>query len=321
MLGALLALMAAASFGFNAVSARRGVLTGSVFQGLAITVPIGLPMFLIPAMVTGGVWEMGSMSPLQWFYFSAAGIVHFVVARYCNFRAVQAIGANLASAIIQPQIMVTLVLALLFLDERLTVLKMIGIAFAFGGAATTLYGRGRKSTLELKFTPRYFEGYVFGLICACGYGVSPILIRAATSDVGQVIVGGLISYLASTVVVVGILLTSRRRLREVLNTNREAGKWFVTTGIAVNISQFLRYVALSIAPVVVVAPIIQLAGVFQLIFAWFINRDYEVFDLRTVAGILLAFSGAVLLAIDGDTFANTLGLSDGLRGFLALSWP
>ena len=45
MLGGVLALLAAATFGFNAVAIRRGVLTGSVAQGLANTVPIAYQFF------------------------------------------------------------------------------------------------------------------------------------------------------------------------------------------------------------------------------------------------------------------------------------
>ena len=55
MLGGVLALLAAATFGFNAVAIRRGVLTGSVAQGLAITVPIAIPIFLIAVIFTGGL--------------------------------------------------------------------------------------------------------------------------------------------------------------------------------------------------------------------------------------------------------------------------
>ena len=47
MLGGFLALLAAATFGLNAVATRRGVLTGTVAQGLAITVPIAVPIFFV----------------------------------------------------------------------------------------------------------------------------------------------------------------------------------------------------------------------------------------------------------------------------------
>ena len=45
MLGAFLALLSAALFGFNNAATRRGVLNGSVIQGMAITVPMGVLLF------------------------------------------------------------------------------------------------------------------------------------------------------------------------------------------------------------------------------------------------------------------------------------
>ena len=53
MLGVCLAALSAATFAFNNASARRGVLTGSVAQALAITVPVGVPIFFLAAPCAG----------------------------------------------------------------------------------------------------------------------------------------------------------------------------------------------------------------------------------------------------------------------------
>ena len=53
MLAGFLALLSAATFAFNNASLRRGVLTGSVAQAMAITVPIGVPLFFIAALLSG----------------------------------------------------------------------------------------------------------------------------------------------------------------------------------------------------------------------------------------------------------------------------
>jgi hypothetical protein len=55
VLGAVLAALSAASFGLNNAMTRRGVLTGSVAQALAIGVPIGVPMFFLFALLGGGL--------------------------------------------------------------------------------------------------------------------------------------------------------------------------------------------------------------------------------------------------------------------------
>ena len=52
-MGALFAILSAATFGFNSASARRALISSTVFQALAITVPMGVPLFLIAALLLG----------------------------------------------------------------------------------------------------------------------------------------------------------------------------------------------------------------------------------------------------------------------------
>ena len=53
MLGILFGILAAASFGFNSASARRGVIGGTPFQAMAISMPLGLIMFAVLASIAG----------------------------------------------------------------------------------------------------------------------------------------------------------------------------------------------------------------------------------------------------------------------------
>ena len=86
MLGVVLAALSAATFAFNNASARRGVLTGSVAQALAITVPIGVPMFLAAVIATGNLGRVSHFSSQALGLLALAGVLHFVVGRYGNFR-------------------------------------------------------------------------------------------------------------------------------------------------------------------------------------------------------------------------------------------
>ena len=57
MLGAILALLSAASFGLNDASIRRGVLTGTPFQAMVISVPLGILVFLAGALLLCWFWK------------------------------------------------------------------------------------------------------------------------------------------------------------------------------------------------------------------------------------------------------------------------
>src|SRR5262245_66602805 len=109
MLGAFLALIAAFSFGLNNASVRRGVLSGNAFQATLINIGLGVLMFAGAAVATGQIGRVGELSQKQLLVFAAAGIVHFVIGRYANYGAIQAMGANLAGAVVQMQVLVALV--------------------------------------------------------------------------------------------------------------------------------------------------------------------------------------------------------------------
>jgi drug/metabolite transporter (DMT)-like permease len=327
MLGALLAILAAATFGFNNVSVRRGVLSGSVGQALAITVPLGLPLFIIPAFLMGYLGEVGSITMFQWVTLGSAGVLHFVWGRYWNYRAVRAIGSNLAGSFTQIQLVMALSMAMIFLGEVLTVVKIIGIAMTLAGPMIILYtrhGSPKKVEGPAGFKPKMIEGSISAVLAATGYGLSPVLVSAGLSGMGGFgagVLGGFVSYAVSTAVVVIFLLVRPDQLRLALSTDRTAAKWFVVSGVAVWLSQFFRYLALGIAPVTIVQPIQQLSVIFRMLFAWFLNRDYEVFDARAIIGIVVSFLGALLLATSSDIVNGWIALPDGWNAIMAWHWP
>ncbi|NIN36683.1 MAG: hypothetical protein GTO60_16950, partial [Gammaproteobacteria bacterium] len=75
MLGALLALASAATFGLNNAAVRRGVLTSTVLQAMAITVPMGVPLFALACLLFGGFQALSEFNSSQWLWMMLAGIV------------------------------------------------------------------------------------------------------------------------------------------------------------------------------------------------------------------------------------------------------
>src|SRR5688500_15732300 len=137
MLGGLLALLSAAAFAFETATARRGVLTASVTQALAITVPLGVPIFLVLALAFGGLPIIAGFSAQAIACLAAAGVLHFTWGCYCNYRATKAMGANLVAPVQQSNMLVTLALAILILGEQLTPLRVLGIGLVALGPALT----------------------------------------------------------------------------------------------------------------------------------------------------------------------------------------
>src|SRR5262249_3682816 len=149
---------------------------------------------------------------------AGVGLLHFIIGRYCNYRANQAAGANLVAPVVQLQVFVSVVLAVMILGEACSVLQMLGGVVMLSGSLITQQQPHKPAAAEpaatsaappeQKFLPRRAVGYIFASLAALFYGTSPILARGALEHTGPLtgLVGGLISYgTATTVMALGAL--------------------------------------------------------------------------------------------------------------------
>jgi drug/metabolite transporter (DMT)-like permease len=336
MLGAVLAVLSAATFALNNTAARRGVITGTAVQGMAITVPIGVACFLPLALLMGAAGRLPQLSSSGAAWMAGVGLLHFVLGRYCNYSASQAAGVNLTAPVIQLQVVVTLVLAVVVLHEPCTVLQVIGGVVMLAGAFITQQqwsNEARKSrtgstasrsslaegdaTGGLGFIPRRAAGYLFASLAALAYGVTPIMARTALEHVGVAggILGGLIAYMAATTAIAAALM-SRPLRHNVMALKRENVRWFVYSGVFVAAAQGLFYAAVAVAPIMLVVPLMQLSLIFRLIFAWQLNRDHEMFDALVIVGSVISIAGACAISIDTDLILDAFAVPEPLAHLL-----
>jgi drug/metabolite transporter (DMT)-like permease len=323
MLGALLALASAATFGFNNAALRRGVLTGSVLQAMAITVPMGVPLFALVCIPFGGYAALEMLPASGWLWMALAGVVHFIIGRYGNYRTTQALGANLSGPVQQLSIPISVVLAMIFLGETITPVKLLGFIMVMFGPAIMMRRRDGDAPRRSKsgFEPRYREGLFWGMVCSLGYGVSPLLIVKGLGPDGglkESLAGGLISYTVATMVIL-ILISLSGGIGMMRSLDRTAGKWFLVSGVFVFLSQMFRYMSHALAPVSIVVPIQRLSAVFRVVFSWMMNRDHEIFDFWSMLGIAVSVAGAIALTLSTDFVAGLL--PPAWEDFLRIEWP
>ena len=332
VLGAFFALLSAASFAVESAAARRGVLTASVAQALAVTIPLGVLIFIVVAAVFGALGTTLTFSGEALLWLSLAGVLHFVWGRYCNYRAAKAMGANLVGPVLQSSLLVTLVLAMWVLGEYLTPLRLLGIVLVLGGPALA-YDPGEKKLAAPAddiaepperpvFRPNYAEGYLFGVLSATGYGASPVLIRLVLEDqsLATSLAAGLVSYLAATLAFALILLLPGQ-IRHVRQLDAESTRWFVLSGVFSCFAQMMRYLALAVAPATVVMPIIRLSLLFRLYFSRLVNPHHEEFGGRVIVATIASLFGVLALSVSTEFVQSLLPLPDWAADILNWRWP
>lgn len=328
MLGAIYATLAALTFAMNNAAMRRGVLTGTAGQAIALTVPLGGLCFLAMAIVTGQIWSIHSFPLVAASWLGAQGVLQFLIGRYFNYEANRLVGVNISAPIIQLQVVVTMLLAVVLLKEEFTVLQAIGTALMLGGSFGTQLHKRAKSKAEAEdeaaatkphFRPRYLPGVMCGLGAAVAYGVAPLLVRAAfeSTPVKNVIAGGVIAYAAATVVLFVLVLLLAPFRRSIRAVNRNSATWYAAAAALVAASHGFVYAALAVAPLMVVVPILQLSLIFRIFLSQLLNRDYEVMNAAVIIGSIVAVIGSIGVSINTDYLLDALKipplLADTLR--------
>ncbi|NQV56625.1 MAG: EamA family transporter [Rhodospirillales bacterium] len=333
MLGVVYGILAAACFGFNNASARRAIISGTAIQGLVISMPLGILIFTIGATAVGEWDQFSKLTYLNIGLLSMAGFMHFAWGRYFNILSLGAVGSNLAGPVQQFQLLLALTLAVIFLGETLTPLKVIGILLIVSAPAYILRQRAKakaKEALEDKpaetganasaFKPQMAKGYLYAFLASLGFGSSAVFVRAGLDGTNLSFLGGFVSYVAASAIM-GFVLFIPSQLSQVKQLNGTTAKWFLFSGVGVSFSQLFRYLALGIAPVTIVQPLQSLSLMFRMIFGYFFNRQHESFDRYVIVGIFLSFIGAVSLSLSSDIVLQYFDLPDWLAKIAGWTWP
>jgi drug/metabolite transporter (DMT)-like permease len=308
VLGIVFTLTSAFFFGISTVSMRRGVASGSALNGLYLTLLPGVPLFWLAALVTGQLTHIDRLSQTQLLLLIAAGLVHFIVGRYCTMRAMALLGANRASTVIVTSVLVSVGLAVLFLGEGVTPLMGVGIALVIIGPAVAAGSSKPKrvavpvgtapAAISYDDLPRsvLVRGYAWAIANALAFGTSPLFIREALGDSGLGVLGGAISYSAAGMLLLVILLMPGQ-LASVRAVDPTTRNWFLLSAATIMVAQTFRFLGIAHAPVTVAVPLLRGGAVFIYLMSYYVNRDIESFSGKVIIGTAIALVGAIALVI------------------------
>ncbi len=289
-IGSIFALLAAASFASNLVSARRGTLqAGESFTAMLLIVFVGT-LFFSPVLIFGVDW--GGIWSLPWYVFvflGAAGVINFVVGMFLVYSAIRLIGANRTAPLMGTSPFSAVIFGVLLLGETFTIYLGIGVLCIVVGATLVSI---RKEEETAKIGGR---GVISGLAGAFCLGISGVLIKAVIDEVGSPFVAAFISYLAAALVMGVILLWRKEQRAQLTQLSRTALVPLLFAGGFTSLGQLFRYLALSYSPVSIVVPLTTIAALFVFLLSFLINRKIEAFTWQVFTGMAAIVVGTFLL--------------------------
>lgn len=274
--------------GITAILAKCGIRQTDSHVATAIRTIIVLVFAWMMVWVTGSPVDLRDISGRTLLYLTLSGLATGA-SWLCYFRALSIGNVNKVVAVDKSSIILTLMLAFLFLHEDITWLK---------GAATVLIGVGTFWMIEKKKSDKKEKEpgrgwFLYASLSAFFASLTSILGKIGITDIesnlGTALRTGVVLVMAWLVVLV------TGKIKKVKETPRRELIFILLSGVATGASWLCYYRALQTGPASGVVPIDKLSIVVTIVFSYFVF--HERLSKRGLAGLMLIVVGTLVMVI------------------------
>lgn len=171
-MGIFLACLTALMFSISNVAIKRGMKDSATDNGVLITFLINFLFLGTAAFIYRFFIETVSITLAGVLYFVLAGILTTFIGRFTLFKSFRRIGATKGTAIKNSAPLFTIVFALIFLNEALSIVSGIGIGFVLFGLFIQgyyLFSYGNHQLTKMQLNDR--RGYLLALTAAVAFAI------------------------------------------------------------------------------------------------------------------------------------------------------
>lgn len=205
----------------------------------------------------------------------------------CYFKALQLGDINKVVPIDKSSIVLTIILASLFLNEGMSLIKLLSII---------LIGLGTLLMIDKKDNSNKSNNKEW-LIYAC----LSALFASLTSIFGKIGITNIDSNYGSAIRTTVVLIMSwvmvfiTNKSSKIKIVEKKEIIFIILSGIATGVSWLAYYKALQVGPLSIIAPIDKLSILVTIIFSYFVFK--EKLSFKALMGLLLIIIGTLLLAL------------------------
>ncbi|WP_434282094.1 EamA family transporter [Clostridium botulinum] len=206
----------------------------------------------------------------------------------CYFKALQVGDVNKVTPVDKSSIVLTMILAFVFLGEKITWIKFAGMC-AIGIGTYMMITKKEVESKEVSDNRWLF------------YAVLSAVFASLTSILGKVGISGIESNLGTAIRTIVVLIMAwvvvfvSKKQGEIKNIDKKSWLFICLSGITTGSSWLFYYRALQIGPASVVVPIDKLSIVVSIAFSYFILK--EKLTKKSFSGLAIIVIGTLLLLV------------------------
>ncbi len=272
--------------GITAILAKIGIKNVDSNLATAIRTVVILIFSWIMVFIVGSLNTVVNLSSKTIVFLILSGL-STGMSWLCYFKALQLGNVNKVTPIDKSSTILTMILAMIFLGESITGLKIISII---------LIGVGTYLMIEKKDDDRQAKDNKW-LIYAFGSAIFASL----TSILGKVGIENVESNLGTAIrtvvvfIMAWIVVFVTKKQGEVKNIDKKSWKFLLLSGLTTGLSWLCYYKALQNGPASIVVPIDKLSILITIAFSYVILK--EKLKRKSIIGLILIVAGTLLLLV------------------------
>jgi uncharacterized membrane protein len=228
-------------------------------------------------------------------YFLLAGLLAPGMARIFSYKGIHKLGAAVSAPLVSIEILFTFILAVVLLEEKITLLIILGaVSICLG---VTILSRGIERQENISNPPMRDKIYLlFPLIAAALYGTSVFLRKVGLNEIRSPILGATMTSLSSWILLT-LFLSRKKTRKDFINLNKKGVAYFLISGICTSLAWLSFFYALSMGKVMTVSPIINSHSLITVFLSFLFLKDIERVNYRIAVGALWVVLGISLISI------------------------
>ena len=274
--------------GLTAILAKCGIKRTDSDVATAIRTVIVLIFSWLMVFIVGSQTTLAEVSSKTWIFLILSGL-STGASWLCYFKALQSGDVNKVTPIDKSSTVLTIILAVIFLNEEFSWVTAVCIILIAVG--TYLMIQKKKGSQQERKTSRSRMLYAFlsAIFASLTAILGKIGITGIESNLGTAIRTGVVLIMA------WVLVFVKNKQSNVKNTPKKELLFICLSGIATGTSWLCYYKAMQDGPASIVVPIDKLSILVTVAFSWFVFK--EKLTVKALMGLILIVAGTLGMII------------------------